>query len=272
MHYVTHGQEPEILKKYRDGYTRKWMDHYPNRQGKKPNDNYWTTDEIREPLIQCFEDNCGYCGVGMGRRHSKSGKMIPVGTVDHFLPKSECPQYVYCWENYIWCCMDCNRTKGEYYDPGCMLFDPCNEEDTQVLELRRDGKYYLREEFSDDELLQQRYRITCMKTLMNAGIRPKERSARKNELEILLSELRRTWELSQSGILENFPSEAKALILEGFQKSISLLKQILDGQSDRKMIRSIFEQMLSKEPDLRDILEKPGFALSGQTTLMERIS
>ncbi len=208
-------------------------------------------------MRECFEDNCGYCGVGMGRRLSESGKMLPVGKVDHFLPKSQCPLYVYYWENYIWCCTDCNETKREYYDPDCMLFYPCDKEDTRMLELRTDGKYCLKNEFDDDEDVIKRYQATCRKTLMNFGVHPKERSAKKNELEILLSGLMGSWNTLRSNDFEDLPPQIKLFIQKNFKELKSRLKHILESSSYKKMIHSIMEQFLEKEPVLYEIMDNP---------------
>ncbi len=241
MHFVSHGPAPEKLEEYKTNYTQKWVDHYQNKQGPKPSDSYWTKDEIRAPLVRRFEDNCGYCGVGIGERHSKSGRMLPVGEVDHYRPKSKYPSYVYVWENFIWSCTDCNKQKKDYYNSDLMLLYPGDIEDTRILELRRDGKYYLKQEFSDNELLEKRYRKTCRKTLLNSGVRPDERKLLKHIIDGLLKSLPKYWEKLHSDEFQRLPSEWRSIIKERLHDSISLLKEILERKSYRKMIRSMIE-------------------------------
>ncbi|MEN8218721.1 MAG: HNH endonuclease [Pseudomonadota bacterium] len=225
MHYVKRGTAPKELEQYQKKSTQKWVDYYKNSIGKKPTDSHWTKDEIRHPLVQYFEDNCGYCGIGIGTRRSKvDGKALPIGQVDHFRPKSKCPELVYEWDNLIWSCVNCNDVKGNYYAAESLLFDPCNAEDMQYLELRQDGKYYLKPAFAVDSLLRKRYQATCDNTLINAGERPRERAARKNELENTLNSLEKYYEILQN---KNCPLEIKESVQKLFQNGQSALINIL---------------------------------------------
>ncbi|ETR68902.1 MAG: hypothetical protein OMM_04283 [Candidatus Magnetoglobus multicellularis str. Araruama] len=245
MHYVNHGTKPEKLKEYHSQFTQKWVDHYLKGRGGKPVDAHWTKDEIREPLIECFEDNCGYCGTSMGKRPSKSGKMIPIGQVDHFLPKSKCPEFVYYWENYIWSCTDCNKAKGDFYEQEMILYPGCKK-DMEALELRNNGKYYLKMEFAKNELLQKRYRATCEKTIMNFGIHPNERKAIKDELEYRLSGIITYGDMIRSDVFNKADSKIQSFIKDKYQKTRSNIKQILNSSHYKKMIQSIINKSCKK--------------------------
>ncbi len=255
MHFVERGAAPEKLAEYRDKYTQKWIDCYgkgKGKTGKKPSDDYWTEDEIRQPLVRAFEDNCGYCGRGTGTRKSKAdGKQLPVGQVDHFLAKWARPELVYDWENYIWSCTDCNGVKSSYYDPECLLFDPCNADDMQYLEIHSDGRYYLKLQFGSDSLLKARYNATLVNTLMNSASRPQERSARKHELESAMKSIETYYGLCCSQEFEEYPPKIKTLIQKQFEEAKENLGEILKFPSFKKMIRHIVEEFLAENPKSR---------------------
>ncbi len=251
MYFVSYGPAPEKLEVYKKEYTRKWIEFYQNNQGTDPSKSYdfWTKDEIRIPLIERFEDNCGYCGVEIGEKESKNGKIkIPDGEVDHYRPKSKCPAYVYHWENYIWSCRNCNRRKSDYYDPDLMLLFPGDIEDTRILELRRDGKYYFKEEFSDNKVLKKRFKMTCKMTLLNSTKRSESRKWMKHVIDSIEKSLPENWAWLQMDGFQKLDPGDKLEIRKELHDSISLLKEILESKSYKKMVRTI----LTPGPDLID--------------------
>ncbi len=109
MHSVNRGREPKELKAIRRKYTPGWVNYYRKKKGKEPTDDHWRG--FKPTLSQRFSGLCGYC------------EEICNGEVDHFRPKSQFPERVYWWSNWIFACHDCNHTKsarpwqGGYVDP-----------------------------------------------------------------------------------------------------------------------------------------------------------
>ena len=131
MHWVYRGPEPTRLGPIRASYTLRWVQHYRQNIGNRPNDSYW--QDFHEDLSKVFGGLCGYC------------EKRPRGTVDHFRPKSLYPEQVYSWSNWIFACNDCNQAKsnkwpvGGYVDP-CAKSSPAHAEryfifDTQTGEI-----------------------------------------------------------------------------------------------------------------------------------------
>ena len=110
MHLVNRGLEPQSLEEVRCKYTDRWIAHYKHRSGKRPSDSYW-----RSYLAQLhteFDGLCAYCESNAS------------GEVDHFQPKSLFPHLVYCWDNWVFSCRDCNSSKGSKW-PTSGYVDPC---------------------------------------------------------------------------------------------------------------------------------------------------
>lgn len=126
MHYVDRGSEPNGVKKYRDLCTPRWIDYYEQGIGSKPTDSHW--NKFHNNLREAFLGLCGYCECDCK------------GEVDHFRPKSQFPQRVYDWSNWVFSCHDCNNSKREKWPNGGYV-DPC----TKVLSSRP-------EEFFDFDL------------------------------------------------------------------------------------------------------------------------
>jgi len=110
MHWVDRGPEPKSLAKFRNKYTPKWVEHYSNKNGKKPTDSYWR--DYIDRFSQAFSDNCGYC------------ETLCKGEIDHFCPTSKFPNLVYEWTNWIFSCHDCNNSKLHKW-PSFGYLDPC---------------------------------------------------------------------------------------------------------------------------------------------------
>lgn len=112
MHFVLRGNEPARLKPIRYKYTRAWVDHYKNGIGEKPKDAKWRG--FLPDLSTVFNGCCGYC------------EAYCKGVVDHFRPKSQFPELVYEWSNWIFACHDCNFNKLDKW-PTSGFSDPCND-------------------------------------------------------------------------------------------------------------------------------------------------
>ena len=80
--------------------------------------------DIKETLIKETHSKCVYC-------ESKIGHNCP-GDIEHKIPKSQIIDMIFEWNNMTIACNECNRRKGDYYDPNCMFLDP-NTDDVENL-------------------------------------------------------------------------------------------------------------------------------------------
>ncbi len=110
MHYVDRGPEPSTLRRFQEKYTQRWVTYYRAKNGKKPSDSYWRN--FIDQLSTVFLNLCGYC------------EQECRGEVDHFRPKSQVPEKVYDWHNWIFACHDCNHAKVDKWPIGGYV-DPC---------------------------------------------------------------------------------------------------------------------------------------------------
>lgn len=111
MHFVNRGPEPEGLKKIRDGFTQRWINHYRHGNPRKPSDAKWR--DYRDALSHAFTSICGYC------------EELCRGEVDHFRPKDKFPERVYKWTNWVFSCHDCNHKKSDNW-PHYGYVHPCS--------------------------------------------------------------------------------------------------------------------------------------------------
>jgi hypothetical protein len=125
------------------------------------------------------------------------------------------------------------------------------------IELRKDGKYYLKQEFATDSLLIKRYQATCDNTLMNAGERPRERAAKKHELEETLKSLCQYYERLQHQNASKLSTRNQRINMQyQFQKEKTVLINILQYPNFKQMNRQLLEQFLTENPQFRLILEE----------------
>ena len=109
MHWVNRGREPMRLKPVCIQYTPRWIQYYRYGVGSAPKDSHWR--RFLPDLRSVFRNICAYC-----EERAK-------GEVDHFRPKSQYPELVYFWSNWLFTCRDCNQAKankwpaGGYVDP-----------------------------------------------------------------------------------------------------------------------------------------------------------
>lgn len=88
------------------------------------NKNRYRHPEIKQTIRTETFDKCVYC-------ESKIGHNCP-GDIEHKIPKAKRPNLIFDWGNMTHACNECNRRKGEYYDPDCMFLDP-NTDDVENL-------------------------------------------------------------------------------------------------------------------------------------------
>ncbi|MCI5209136.1 MAG: hypothetical protein D3910_10160, partial [Candidatus Electrothrix sp. ATG2] len=116
--------------------------------------------------------------------------------VDHYLPKSDYPDQVYEWANYVWSCKPCNGMKWTFHSIEHPLLNPCCKEDCDHLQFTEDtGQYALKDEVATDAYWQQRLSNTEQRTCLNA-----EEICQKRRVEISI--LRQRFE-SIAGTVKN---------------------------------------------------------------------
>ena len=120
MHWINRGPEPKNLANIRARYTPGWIRRYHNGSGPTPYDAKWL--DFKNELKTIFNDLCAYCE-----------EMTKV-EVDHFRPKSEFPQLVYEWDNWLTSCHPCNHSKSNKW-PEFGFVDPCAVSTTERPEL-----------------------------------------------------------------------------------------------------------------------------------------
>lgn len=222
MEYIKKCMCPSELSGYKVKYTQGWLDHYKHKTKEKiPNDNYWTKNIIREPLIKSFKNNCGYCGREIARYQDRK----PAGQVDHFKPKSKSPQLVYKWNNYIWSCADCNKKKSEEIG----FLNPCNKKQMRWLGFDGStGKYLLKPKYKKNSNIKHRFEKTQKLTLFNTGIVTKEKKVLFNDIENSIKDLHELPEKIKSQEDEEF----RNYLLEQFRKATQTLKANL-GRNEK---------------------------------------
>lgn len=110
MHWVDRGPEPDGLSEIRARHTPRWVQYYRQGVGSRPADSHWR--RFYDDLKRVFGGLCAYC------------EEITKGEVDHFRPKSQFPDLVYCWSNWLFACHECNHAKSSSWPAGGYV-DPC---------------------------------------------------------------------------------------------------------------------------------------------------
>ena len=110
MHWVDRGPEPEGLGEIRADHTPRWVQYYTEGVGSRPTDSHWR--HYYDNLKYVFGGLCAYC------------EEITKGEVDHFRPKSQFPDLVYSWSNWLFACHECNQAESSYWPAGGYV-DPC---------------------------------------------------------------------------------------------------------------------------------------------------
>ena len=117
MRWVDRGPAPSGVAHYTRTYTHLWVRHFRQGIGGRPDQhNYWTA--FAADLRERFHQKCGYCE----QRFESVGELQ--SSVDHFRPRSRCPNLVYEWGNWVSSCQRCNSTKDDQW-PDTGYVDPC---------------------------------------------------------------------------------------------------------------------------------------------------
>lgn len=81
--------------------------------------------EIKAAIRAECSNKCIFC-------ESKLGHNTP-GDVEHLTPSSVDPGRHFDWENLSLACTECNRRKGNYYDPTCQFLNPYSDKVEDML-------------------------------------------------------------------------------------------------------------------------------------------
>ena len=125
MRWVDRGPEPQGVEFYRSNHTQPWVDHFRKGMGQRSPDleNHWRN--FRPELGRRFFNKCGYCE-RFCEPEVNHDRTPTTPTVDHFQPVNRFPQLVYVWNNWVYCCKQCNDEKdGDWPNSG--FVDPCAE-------------------------------------------------------------------------------------------------------------------------------------------------
>ena len=119
MQWIDRGPEPDGIQEYSQQYTQRWVRHFENGGGVRPNDSHWR--EFRNLLGSFSGNTCWYCG-RLCLRDADDGGKAP--TVDHFRPLVRYSALAYQWHNWMFSCRRCNvENKGDKW-PDSGYVDP----------------------------------------------------------------------------------------------------------------------------------------------------
>lgn len=180
---------------------------------------YWTEDQIRIPLMNNFDSNCGYCGIFCDNERN--------GQVDHYLPKSKdtSADHIYNWENYIWSCPSCNNIKDNFY----YVLDPCSQPEMDfILFNPLTGKYQFEINAATDVI--NRFNLTDLKTYMNGKNRPRSRKLIYKQM--------------------------KTIYLENIKQYKAILSIISVGSAKYNQIN---DRLNTAEMDLAEFIQEPNY-------------
>ena len=112
---------PEVLRASGEAWLSAFLDD-PTNQAKRFR---YRHPEIKTRLKLETSGKCVYC-------ESKIGHNTP-GDVEHIGPVSKKREWIFVWENMTIACAECNRRKGNYFEPECMFISPYDDEVERML-------------------------------------------------------------------------------------------------------------------------------------------
>ncbi|MBX7227915.1 MAG: HNH endonuclease [Chitinophagales bacterium] len=226
----------EALEKPKWLAYKNWINTGTGTRVVKPSGK-WTHDSIRNPLTNLFKNNCAYCGGYSDKQND--------GEVDHFFPKEKdtTGDYIYNWDNYVWACHSCNNLKNDNYP----LINPCNKSEmAEIYFHHSDGRYLIKAAATQD--LQDKYKLTDLKTFINGKIHPKKRLLISKQLSDYLSEVHWTYEILE---LEELTDPRSADTQQAFQKHSDALRKTRAFFSAVEYVllkKQIFEEFKVQNP------------------------
>jgi uncharacterized protein (TIGR02646 family) len=111
--------EPAVLSQNKSEWTAAFLSN-PS----ETTQNRYRHPEIKAKLLTETNSKCVYCESKIGHNCA--------GDIEHKVPKAKRPELIMDWNNMTIACNECNRRKGQYYDPDCMFLDP-NSDDVENL-------------------------------------------------------------------------------------------------------------------------------------------
>ena len=188
MHFVdrNHFQNAPVkkLEKLHESERSKWLDYKSGIRKNQPSGR-WNDQDIKKPLAELFDYNCGYCGIYAGIERD--------GETDHHFPKhlDKNADHIYDWNNYVWSCHPCNNKKRDHYP----VLNPCEQDEMESVYFhRQDGRYLLKRNVSKE--IQDKYELTEQKTFLNDENRINRRSVLSKRLNnIYLPRIKEAFEL-----------------------------------------------------------------------------
>lgn len=109
---LSKGPEPSVLATNKVAWTAEFEAGVDRRR--------YAHQEIRDALIGETARKCAYC-------ESRMEHVAP-SNVEHMVPKSVRTNLVCEWTNLTLACPTCNTKKGDYYDDGCPLLNPYEDD------------------------------------------------------------------------------------------------------------------------------------------------
>ncbi|MFT5161471.1 MAG: hypothetical protein ACI9FJ_000035 [Alteromonadaceae bacterium] len=278
MQYVQRTKTPILLVENQVKWAAPWLAYNSAKKAaqqpqmqlqwvQKPSSAHWLKKAIRQPLINNFNNNCGYCGEILPtpskplsekekRLSSDQANWLSIGDVDHFWPKSTFPEKVYHWNNYIWCCKNCNSHKRDFYSLTHPLLDPCSKDDCQALIFDQStGRYRLVTNLANKHYWQKRFEHSELHTLFNSeqicDKRHSEIGHMQGYFESLQNAITRLKAVRQLAI--------NALITDAkldITKNIQLIQKSLTYPSYRLLIAAQYQQLLQQYPQIKAQFEQ----------------
>ena len=110
-------EEPDVLKKNREGWTAEFLEEREKSPGNRPRSNRYAHPEIKSTLATMSFHKCFYCEQSV-KSHSE---------VDHYIEVTDDAYSAYKWENLYLSCCDCNRRKAKNSSiPVAACVNPCD--------------------------------------------------------------------------------------------------------------------------------------------------
>jgi CRISPR/Cas system Type II protein with McrA/HNH and RuvC-like nuclease domain len=111
------GREPAVLVKNSAKWTKEFCEFQGRLSEMPPAMRYRYRDStIKAAVRQDSHDKCVYCESSISQVHP--------GEIDHIEPVSRRRDLVVAWDNLALVCSECNRAKGDYYEPTLPLLNP----------------------------------------------------------------------------------------------------------------------------------------------------